>query len=240
MDENQETKAEEVKQDTKVEETQQDTETKKESELEKETVKTINEAKEKMKNINLKEEAEAGKGLLKKLWDKPVETIKEVADDKENKTFKTALLLVIVWAIIEFVKMVLHYVTSKYADFEFLPTLRVAIVPIIRVIAMTLALYLINNRAKQSISKVLTSVSIAYTPSVIYSFVYLLHFISYRMDTILIPIGGLLGVVSTVLMYQTVKAFSDEKEENILKKFVKVEAVYYIIAFVISFLGISI
>lgn len=226
MDENQETKVEAVKQ---------------ESDLKQETVKTFNEAKEQMKNINFKQEAEAGKGLLKNLWKNPVETIKEIAADKENKTFKTALLLVAAWAAIELVEMILHYATSKYADFEFLPTLKVTLAPILKVIAMTLALYLINNRAKESISKVLTSVTIAYIPSMVYSLVYLLHFISTKMYTILTPIGGLLRVISVVLMYNTVKALSEETEEvDILKKFVKVEAVYYVIVFAVSFLGISI
>ena len=66
MEENQENKAQELKQ---------------------ETVNTFNQAKEQMKNINLKEEAEIGKGLLKKLWKNPVETIKEVVSDNENKCF---------------------------------------------------------------------------------------------------------------------------------------------------------
>ena len=131
MNENEENKVEEVKQ---------------------ETVKTFNEAKEKMKNINFKEEAEAGKGLLKKLWKNPVETIKEIAADTENKTFKIALLLVAVWAVIELVNMILYYAASPYADFEFLPTLKVTLEPVLRVLAMTLAVYIVNNRAKTSIS----------------------------------------------------------------------------------------
>ena len=58
-----------------------------------------------------------GKGLLKKLWKNPIETIKEIAADEENKTFKTALLLVAVWAVIALVNRVLYYIASPYADF---------------------------------------------------------------------------------------------------------------------------
>lgn len=205
-----------------------------------ETVKTFNEAKEQMKNINFKEEAEAGKGLLKKLWKNPIETIKEIAEDKENKTFKTALLVVAVWAVIALINRILYYATSPYADFEFLPTLKVTLAPVLRVMAMTFALYFVNNRAKTSISKVLTSVSIAYVPSIVYSLLALLLHISSNISYLLSPVGGLLKVVSTILLYFTIKEFTNkENEESALKEFIKVEAVFYVIVFAISFLGIS-
>ncbi len=215
-------------------------EVKQETDLKQETVKTFNEAKEQMKNINLKQEAEVGKGLLKKLWKNPIETIKEIADDKENKTFKTALLLVAVWAIIELIDKILYYAMSKYADFEFLPTLKATVAPILRVIAITLALYFVNNRAKDSISKVFTSVTVAYIPLIISSLLWLLNHISTKMYTLLSPVAGLLRVVSIILMYYTVKEFvKKDSEENALKEFVKVEAIFYVIVFAISFLGIS-
>ena len=205
-----------------------------------ETVKAFNEAKEQMKNINLKEEAEAGKNLLTKMWKNPIETIKEIATDKENKTFKTALLLVAVWAVIAFVNRILYYITSPYADFELLSTLKVTLAPVLRVLAMTVALYLVNNRAKTSISKVLTSVSIAYTPAIAYSLLRLLLHISSGLSYLLTPIGGILEIVATILMYFTIKEFTNkDTEESALKEFIKVEAVFYVIVFAISFLGIS-
>lgn len=220
MEENQENKAEELKQ---------------------EAVDTFNQAKEQMKNINLKEEAEIGKGLLKKMWKNPVETIKEVVNDKENKCFKTALLLVAVWAIIEMLDIILSYAMSKYAEFEFLPTLKVTVAPILKVVAMTLALYFVNNRAKDSITKALTSVTIAYIPSIISSIMWLIYRISSKAATILAPISSILSITTTILMYFTVKAYAkEENEENAVKKFILVEAVFYVISFVINFLGISI
>lgn len=225
MNENEENIVEEVKQ---------------ESDLKQETVKTFNEAKEKMKNINLKEEAEIGKGLLKRLWQKPIETIKEIANDKENKAFKTALLLVALWAIIALVNVLGYYLSSEYIKFNFLATLKVTVAPVLTVLAMTLSVYLVNDRAKESIAKLLTSVTFAYIPSILSALLYLLHFISSKMYTILDPVSGILNIVSVVLMYHTVKALSEgEDETKTLKKFIKIEVVYYVIAFAISFLGIS-
>lgn len=224
MNENQENNVEEVKQET---------------DIKQETVKTFNEAKEQMKNINFKEEAEAGKGLLKKLCKSPIETIKEIAVDKENKVFKTALLLVAIWAIIELVDRILYYALSEYLDFNFLSTLKVTVAPILRVIAMTAALYFVNNRAKTSISKVLTSVSIAFIPEIVSSLLWLLAHISSNMSTILSPVGGLLSVISVVLMYHTTKEFvNKDNEENAFKDFIKVEGIFYVIALAFTFLGI--
>ena len=205
-----------------------------------ETLKTFNEAKEQIKNINLKDEAEAGKSLLKELFTSPVKTIREIAEDKENKTFKTALLLVVAWAIIELMDQILYYATSKYADFELIPTIRIALTPILKVIAMTISLFFVNNRAKDSISKVLTSVSIAHTPYIISALLWLLYRVASGLSSILSPVSAILKVAGVILMYHTVKEFAKEDEENVFKKFIKVEVVYYIIAFAVSFLNISI
>ena len=220
--------------ENKVEEVRQ------ENDLKQETMNTFNEAREQMKNINFKEEAEVGKGLLKKLWKNPIETIKEIANDRDNKTFKTALLLVAAWVVIELLDRILFYAGNKYATFNLMSTLKIAIAPALQVIAMTLALYFVNNRAKTSISKVLTSVSIAYVQSVISSALWILYRLSTKMSTILSPVSGLLNVVTLVLMYHTVKEFvKKDSEENAFKDFVKVEAVYYVIVLAVSFLGIS-
>lgn len=220
MEENQENKAEELKQ---------------------ETVNTFNQAKEQMKNINLKEEAEIGKGLLKKLWKNPVETIKEVVNDNENKVFKTALILVGVWAIVELLKMILMFSMSEYADFEFLPTLKVTVAPILKVIAMALALYFVNNRVKDSITKSLTSVTIAHVPGIIASIIGIISLFAVEAIKIISPIISILNIITAILMYFTVKAYAkEENEENAVKKFILVQAVFYLIRFVISYLGISI
>lgn len=205
-----------------------------------ETVKTFNKAKVQGKIINLKEKAKEGKILLKDLIATPLKTVKEIAEDKENKNFKIALLLIVLWAVIELMDQILYYAMSKYAEFEFLPTLKATLTPVLQVIAMSMALYLVNDRAKDSISKVLTSVSIAYIPSIISALLWLLYHVSTKISYILSPISGILSIVSLFLLYYTVKEYTKENEEATFKKFIKVVVVYYIIAFVISFLGISI
>ena len=220
MEENQENKAEELK---------------------KEAVNTFNQAKEQMKNINLKEEAEIGKGLLKKLWKNPVETIKEVVNDKENKCFKTALLLAAVWTIVVLVNIILFYAIEEYYEFQFLSTLKLTLAPILRIIAMTLSLYIVNNRVKDSITKALTVVTISYIPRIIYAAIQIIELFSDSVTTILNPIGSILTIISTVLMYFTVKAYAkEENTDNAIKKFILVEVVFIVIAFVLNFFEIYI
>lgn len=216
-------------------------EEKKENELKQETVKTFNEAKEQMKNINFKQEAEAGKGLIKKMFKNPIQTIKEIAEDAENKTLKTALLLVMVWAVIALIDRLLYYATSEYVSFNLLSTLKATIAPIVKVLAMTVSIYLINKTAKKSISKIITSVSIAYIPSILSSALWVLDNLSSKLYDILSPVSGLLSVVTIVLMYNTVKSLSSEADETkVLRLFIKAEAVFYIISFAVGFLGIYI
>ena len=206
----------------------------------KKTANVINEAKEQMKNINIKEEAQKGKNLFIKLLKQPINTIKEIAQEDENKTFKTAILLVIIWAASELIRQLIYYISSKYSSFNLLTTLKVTIAPILRVIAMTLSMYIFNKNARKSLSKVLTSVVIANIPSVIASLVTYLNYISSKATSLTSPIRSLLSVITTALIYVTIKAlFDKEDDEEAVKAFVKVEAVYYLIAFIISFLGIS-
>ena len=57
-------------------------------ELKKQAAETLKATKEQMKNINFKEEAQKGKGLIRKLATKPIETIKEVVQDNKNQFYK--------------------------------------------------------------------------------------------------------------------------------------------------------
>ena len=215
MDENFENKVEEAKQ---------------------EAVKTYNEAKEQMKNVDFKEEVKKGKGLIERLWKKPAETIKEIAEDNENKTFKTALFLIVIWM---FVAAVDYILTNS--SFKLLRVLKDVLEPALRILAMTISFCIVNNRAKDSLSKVLTSVSIAYAPEVLSSLLWILRNISLNITAILSPVSGLLSAISIILMYQTIKALSQEQDDaKGIKTFIKVQVVFYVIAFILRFLGIYI
>ena len=213
------------------------------NDIKQETVNTFNEAKEKMKNIDFKAEAENGKGLLKKLIKNPLEAMKEISQDSENNFFKTAILLVAIWAIIVFAKQLLYYITLKYTKFSgsnILTLVKVTIAPICRILALTLSVYVINKKSKKSFITIITAMTVAKIPVIISSLFGFLTYISHKITSITNPIGALLSVISTVLVYFAVKFLSDEENDSdALKSFIKVEAIYYIICFALSFLEIS-
>ena len=209
--------------------------------LKKETVNVINEAKEQMKNINIKEEAERSKGLIKNLWKEPIKTIKEIVQDEENKTFKTALFIIAIWVVTVLVRRIIFYATSKYFSFDFLETLKIIIVPILKILVMVGAIYFVNKKAKKSVSRIITIVSIAKIPAVITSILSFLTLISSKISNILSPINSILSIVSMILMFFTVKFITEEDDDTeAFKKFVLVQVIYYVAAFVLSFLEISI
>ena len=82
--------------------------------------------------------------------------------------------------------------------------------------------------------------TVAKIPVIISSLLGFLTYISHKITSITTPIGSLLSIISTVLVYFAVKFLSDEENDSdALKAFIKVEAIYYIICFALSFLEIN-
>ena len=208
-------------------------------ELKKQAAETLKETKEQMKNINFKEEAQKGKGLLSKLFGKPVETIKEIVDDNKNQFYKTALIIVIAWVVLILLDRVIDFIIYDYYKFNVLATIKAMLSPILEILVMAIIIHVLNKEHKQPLTKSITAVAVAKIPLVISACLGFLTYISSRMSYITSPISSLLSVISTVLMFFVIKEMFKEKE-NSLKAFVKVEVVYYIAVFAISFLGISI
>lgn len=230
---NEEVKQEEVKTE----------ETSKNEEIKNEAKETFKQAKEQMKDINFKEEAKKGKGLIGKLFKDPIGAIKEVAQDKENKVFKTALLIVALWLVIVLVDYILDCIVYKYIKFNVLTLIKNILGPILKVLIPAAIIYMLNKdkESKTTMPTAISAVALVKIPLIISAVLSLLTMISSGMYYIINPLKGFLGVISTVLMFFVVKEMFNEKEnEQAIKTFAKVMAIYYICYFVLSFLGISI
>ncbi len=209
-------------------------------ELKKQAAETFKETKEQMKNINFKEEAEKGKGLLTKLFGKPVETIKEIVEDNKNQFYKTALIIIIAWVVLILLSKIIDFVIYDYYKFNVLATIKLMLSPVLKILVMAIIIHVLNKDNKQSLTKSITTVSIAKIPVVISVVLGYLTYISSNIRYVTNPISSLLSVISTVLMFFVVKEmFKEEDNEKALKVFIKVEVIYYIAAFAFSFLGIS-
>ena len=69
-------------------------------ELKNETVGAAKQVRDTIKNVNVKDEAKATKGFIVEMVKNPLEKIKEIANDSTNKYFRTAIVLVIIWAVV--------------------------------------------------------------------------------------------------------------------------------------------
>ena len=208
-------------------------------ELKKQAAETLKATKEQMKNINFKEEAQKGKGLIRKLATKPIETIKEVVQDNKNQFYKTALVIMIIWAALILIKRILDFIIYDYYKFDVLATIKSVFSPILEILAMAIIIHVLNKADNQPLTKSITAISIIKIPLVISSVLGYLTYISSNITYVTNPISSLLSVISTVLMFFVVKEiFKEEENEKALKVFIKVEIIYYIVAFAFSFLGI--
>lgn len=213
---------------------------KNEGELKKEATETFKETKEQIKNINFKEEAQKGKGLLGKLFGRPVETIKEIVEDNKNQFYQTTLLIIIVWIVLIFLRRIIDFIIYDYYKFDLLSTIKAMLVPILQILVMAIVIHIFNKEHKQPLTKSITAVSIAKIPVIISAVLGYLTYISSNVRYVTTPISSFLSIISTVLMFIVVKEmFKEQENEKALKAFIKVEAVYYVIVFALSFLGIS-
>ena len=209
-------------------------------ELKKQAAETLKATKEQMKNINFKEEAEKGKGLIRKLATKPIETIKEIVEDNKNQFYKTALVIIILWAALILIRRIINFIIHDYYEFQVLATIKSVLAPVLGILVMAIIIHVLNKGNNQPLTKSITAVSIAKIPLVISAVLGYLTYISSNITYVTSPISSLLSVISTVLMFFVVKEmFKEEENEKALKVFIKVEVIYYIVAFAFSFLGIS-
>ena len=97
-----------------------------------------------------------------------------------------------------------------------------------------------NNKSKKSFLTTVTTVMAAFIPRVAAEVISLLTIIpsAYRITS---PINGLLGLLTTVFTFFAIKELHDEPEhDSAIKKFLIIEAIYYVVRFVLSFLTIYI
>ena len=223
-------------------------------EFKKEAKETVNQVKDSFKNVNMKEETEKTKKYFSRFLKEPVTVIKEIANDKTNSFFKTAIVLLVVWVLVSVIVAIITLVTSLFSTivnfgFEFvfqtifrniLNIVKSLIVPIISVAVLSAAIYFTNTKNKKSFLTTAVTVMATKIPVVIAEIIGILTLIPYA-SRIISPVSGLLGLVSSILTFFAIKALNDEESnDQAVKKFLFVEGIYVIARFVLSFLTIYI
>ena len=222
--------------------------------IKKEAKETVNQVKDSFKNMNMKQETEKTKNYFSRFIKEPVTVIKEIAHDKSNSFFKTAIVLLVVWILVSVLVAIVNLITSLFSTifnfgFEYvfqtifrniLNIVKSLIVPIISVAVLSASIYFTNSKHKKSFLTTAVTVMAAKIPVILAEIISILTIIPYA-SRITSPVSGLLGLISTVLTFFAVKELNDEESnDGAVKKFLIVEGIYYIVKFVLSFLTIYI
>lgn len=209
-----------------------------ENNIKQEAVNTFNKTKEEIKNMNFKEEVQKGKGLITKLFLDPIGTIKEVVTDEKNQYFKTSLFILGIWLVVVILKIIINQMSREYYSIGFWEVVKSLINPVLRILVFAIILHVFNKNNKKSLTESITATSIAYIPVVGTAILGLLTFVSVYVTS---PLNALLTVIATVLRFFVVKeVLKQEDDKEALNSFIKVEAVYCIAKFALSFLKLTI
>ena len=221
-------------------------------EIKNQTVNTAKQVKETIKNVNIKEETMVAKNTVVNMFKDPMGTVESVAEDKENKFFKTSLFLIIVWAAIVLLRILvsgfkmmdaldedLGYVFEKYV-FE-LSTLWSVLAPVLIIGVYSVIAFALNKNNKKQIPEVASVVSVAYLPVIFGKVIGLLTLLSSDMSKIISPIQSILSTTTIVLLYFGFKKlFNENDDKKFIKTFVVIVAAYQLVAFILQFMKIYI
>ena len=216
-------------------------------EIKKEAKETVNQVKDSFKNVDVKQETEKAKNFFSGIISTPIKKISEIAHDKSNNFFKTAIVLLVLWVLIAGFGQVASIIGTifkygfRYVEFsDFIGMAKAVITPLLEIAILSGIVYLFQKQNKKSFLTVVNTIVASYFPIVVAKVVGLLNLIS-GASRITSPITGLLGVISLIFTFFAVKELSDEKDnDKAVKQFVIIEAVYYVVAFILSFLKLYI
>jgi len=220
-------------------------------ELKTEATNTVNQVKDTIKKVDIKKDSMETKGFVVEIFKNPLEKIQEIVAKDNNKHFTYALIIIAIWMaanlIAGFFSMTgifsasMRFLGISSIGKEILGIVKVTIQPILTVIIMSLAIFVMNQKNKKSLITVITAVTVANIPSVIAAVVGLLSIIGSQVRILTSPLTQLCTVISTILMYFAAKSISgEEKNSNFIKKFIIIQAIFYGAYIIIGLLGIYI
>lgn len=215
-------------------------------EIKEETIKTAKEVKETIKNVDLKNDAKATKGFVVEMIKEPLERLKVIAKGNDNKDFKFAIILAIVWIVaVGILNLAAYSSIDSFFAYSFtkhlLALLKAMLAPVVGLIVMSLIVFYVKKNNKKSFITILTALTAAKIPTIFARVLMLLTIISSSISKPLSSVSGFCSVMSTVFTFFALKELCEEDENSkFFKKFVIIEAIYYVASFIISYLEIYI
>ena len=194
-----------------------------------------------MNNMNFNQGGQKGNNLVGNLFMHPVQTLKQVLTDNSNNLLKIAICILVVFVLTSISETMILYIKSKFVRFQFLSFFKILCAPVIKVFALAIIITLLGKNTKQPIMKTFTGVTITQIPVIISQIVDLGDFISTKAYYVISPLRSILSLCSIALLFICVKIMLQKNDdEEAFVEFIKVEALYYLVYFIMSFLGIYI
>ena len=204
------------------------------------------------KNTDLKKDSQAAKGFFTAFFRNPLGTLKNVATDSKNSFLKIAIIVLAIWLIAIFllgmISMAKRYLFGTFGSFEYFfdnlfsnmfSIVKDLIAPIITVAVLSGLVYGFKKQKNKSFLTIASAIVIAKIPVVIASIASLLTLISSSVSKLTSPFSSFCSVLSTVLLFFTIKDLSEESEnKTYFWRFALIIGIYYVVEFVLSFLGI--
>lgn len=211
--------------------------------IKEEATDAVNQVKDTIKNVDIKKDSLETKGFIVEMFKNPLEKIREIATKNDKKFLKYVIIILVIWCISELVHEIFTLNIWGYFNLgkNILRVIIAGITPIISILVMSIIVFLVKGKNKKNLTTIVSTITSANIPMVIASIVSLLTLINIRANVLTNPFAQLCNVITVILNYFGIKSLLGiEKNSEYIKKFVIIEAIFYIVYIVLSFLDIYI
>lgn len=211
--------------------------------IKEEATDAVNQVKDTIKNVDIKKDSLETKGFIVEMFKNPLEKIREIATKNDKKFLKYVIIILVIWCISELVHEIFTLNIWGYFNLgkNILRVIIAGITPIISILVMSIIVFLVKGKNKKNLTTIISTITSANIPMVIASIVSLLTLINIRANVLTNPFAQLCNVITVILNYFGIKSLLGiEKNSEYIKKFVIIEAIFYIVYIVLSFLDIYI
>lgn len=206
--------------------------------IKEEATDAVNQVKDTIKNVDIKKDSLETKGFIVEMFKNPLEKIREIATKNDKKFLKYVIIILVIWCISELVHEIFTLNIWGYFNLgkNILRVIIAGITPIISILVMSIIIFLVKGKNKKNLTTIVSTITSANIPMVIASIVSLLTLINIRANVLTNPFTQLCNVITIILSYFGIKSLLGiEKNSEYIKKFVIIEAIFYIVYIVLSF-----
>jgi len=210
-----------------------------------ESAEAVSQIKNVVKNVNIKEETANAKGFFTDMFSNPIGAIKSIPASG-GKHLNIALVVMAIWVASSFVNALLStfFVRSvwNFANLlqQIVGLVTSTISPIFIVLALSAATYVFFKSRIDKFMPLVITIAIASAPQAIAAVLRIITSLIPGSFAVIGSVNALLYLISVVLVYFGIKAFSDQDDESFFKNFVLIQCMYFAARIVLNAFNILI